>query len=159
MQPLICHPQVKEIHVERTILPVRLATCMYTYLLFYIFPLLLYENYFTCKSTMYGELVHSPLACIHQILDQGWTLVSLYVGMVRKQDGCSNGCISNYTTITQLKASIMYVFWSTFLSFSIIALANETGNITWQQCQGSKAATTHPKREFLFSSSSAGLTL
>ena len=27
---------------------------------------------------------------------QGWTLVSPYVGMAQKQDGGSNGCISNY---------------------------------------------------------------
>ena len=37
---------------------------------------------------------------------QGQTLVSPYVGMEQKQDGGSNGCISNYTMITQLGASV-----------------------------------------------------
>ena len=34
---------------------------------------------------------------------QGGTVVTPYVGMARKQDGGSNGCISNYTAIITLK--------------------------------------------------------
>ena len=41
-------------------------------------------------------------------LNQGRTLVSTYVGMARKQDDSSNGCISNYTMITQLGASAIH---------------------------------------------------
>ena len=33
---------------------------------------------------------------------QGRTVVSPYVWIAGKQDGDSNGCISNYTTITRL---------------------------------------------------------
>ena len=36
-------------------------------------------------------------------------VVSPYVGMAQKQDGGSNGCITNYTTITQLGASVIHV--------------------------------------------------
>ena len=43
-----------------------------------------------------------------QVLYQGQTVVSPYVGMVRKQDGGSNGCISNYRIITQLGASVVH---------------------------------------------------
>ena len=37
---------------------------------------------------------------------QGRMVVSPYVGMTRKQDGGSNGCISNYTAITRLGAGV-----------------------------------------------------
>ena len=46
-----------------------------------------------------GELFITVLAAQEY---QGRTVVSPYVGMARKQDGGSNGCISNYTAITQL---------------------------------------------------------
>ena len=36
-------------------------------------------------------------------------VVSSYVGMARKQDGAPNGCISNYTTITQLGAGFTHL--------------------------------------------------
>ena len=39
---------------------------------------------------------------------QGQTLVSSYVGMPRKQDDGFNGCISNYTTIIRLGASVTH---------------------------------------------------
>ena len=38
--------------------------------------------------------------------NQGRMIVNAYVGMARKQDGGSNGCISNYTVITQLGAGV-----------------------------------------------------
>ena len=57
---------------------------------------------------------------------QGRTVLSPYVGMVRKQDGGSNGCIiGNYTTITRLGASVTHF---AFLSFSSATLANEIAN-------------------------------
>ena len=42
-------------------------------------------------------------SCVYQ----GRTVVSPYVGMARKQNGGSNGCISNYTTITQLRVGFI----------------------------------------------------
>ena len=39
---------------------------------------------------------------------QGLTVVSPYVGMMQKQDGGSNECISNYTTITRLGPSVTH---------------------------------------------------
>ena len=49
------------------------------------------------------------------------TLGSPYVGMVRKQDGGSNGCISNYTTITWLGASVTH-FETLFYPFWVLPL-------------------------------------
>ena len=60
---------------------------------------------------------HNVFYCVHKIRTQllaitsstsnnpyqGRTVVSPYVGMARKQDGGSNECISNYTTITRLE--------------------------------------------------------
>ena len=42
------------------------------------------------------------------LLYQGRMVVSPYVGMARKQDGGSNGCISNYMTITRLRAGFTH---------------------------------------------------
>ena len=66
-----------------------------------------------CKQG-WEALKRKYIECLH---NQGWTLVSPYVEMSRKQDGGSNGNISNYTTITRLGASvthfeaIYYPFW------------------------------------------------
>ena len=49
--------------------------------------------------------VHPVLECTLSVSTpqyQGRTVVSPYVGMARKQDGSSNGCINNYTAITRL---------------------------------------------------------
>ena len=43
-----------------------------------------------------------------KFLYHGQTVVSPYVGMAQKQDGSSNGCISNYTIITRLGVSVMH---------------------------------------------------
>ena len=52
---------------------------------------------------------------------QGRTLVSPFVGMARKQDGGSNGCISNYTTITRIGASVTH-FEALFYPFRVLSL-------------------------------------
>ena len=54
------------------------------------------------------------------------------VGMVWKQDGGSNGCISNYTMITQLEASVTH-FEALSCSFSSAALVNKIAKIVCQQ--------------------------
>ena len=61
------------------------------------------------------------------------TLVSLYVGMARKQDGGSNGIISNYTTITRPRASTKHFEALVYLTFLSAALANKIAKITRQQ--------------------------
>ena len=44
------------------------------------------------------------------------TVVTSYVGMARKQDGSSNGCISNYTPTTQIGKSFTH-FEALFCAF------------------------------------------
>ena len=81
--------------------------------------------------------------------NQGRTLVSPYVGMVWEQDG---GCTSNYNYDDNSAQTKCDGLWTAFLSFSSFALANETGNITWQQRQGSKVASKHWNVCLFFSS-------
>ena len=52
--------------------------------------------------------------------------MSPYVGMTRKQDGGSNGCISNYTTITQLGASVTH-FEAVFYPFQALPYSQRDG--------------------------------
>ena len=60
--------------------------------------------------------------CWHKnAIYQGRTLVSPYVGMARKQDGGSNGCISNYTTVTRLGVSVTH-FEALFYHFRVLSL-------------------------------------
>ena len=50
--------------------------------------------------------------------------MSPYVGMARKQEDGSNGCISNYTIITLLGAGFTH-FKAPYLLFSNTTLANK----------------------------------
>ena len=46
-------------------------------------------------------------------------VVRPYVGMMQKQDGGSNGCTSNYKTITRLEASVTH-FELVFYPFQVL---------------------------------------
>ena len=54
--------------------------------------------------------MYSYVQYMYTVRYQGRTVVSpnVYVGLARKQNGGSNGCISNYTLITWLGASVTH---------------------------------------------------
>ena len=78
----------------------------------------LYVSMHTCSSSIIcyvSVCIVCMNACLQQYHNnyithnyQGVTVVTPYVGMARKQDGGSNGCISNYTAINRLGAGFAH---------------------------------------------------
>ena len=82
--------------------------------------------------------------------------MSPYVGMAQKQDGGSNGCISNYMMITQLGASVTH-FEALFYPFQVLHLLTRPPKSPVSNAN--IAATSQNAILFFFFLSSARLVL